>query len=104
MAEEILHTGRILIVEDEVEQIRLLRRVLKENGFKNIETTTDSLKAVELFSTFKPDLMLLDLAMPELDGFGVLAQIRPLIPDGEYFPILMMTANPSIDVKRKALA
>lgn len=104
MQTEILPEARILIVDDEPEQVTLITRALKQAGCQNIKSTFNPLDVLGLMTTFQPDLILLDLIMPGLDGFGVLERVRPLIADKTFLPILVMTANPMIDVKRKVLA
>jgi PAS domain S-box-containing protein len=104
MSEEILAQAKILVVDDEPEQITLITRALKEAGCKNIKSTVNPLDVAGLLTTFQPDLIILDLAMPNLDGFGVLEQIRPLVSDKTFLPIVVMTANPMIEIKRKVLA
>jgi putative two-component system response regulator len=69
-----------------------------------VKTTTDPLCVVGLVSTFMPDLILLDLMMPELDGFGVMDQLREVVPPDTYLPILILTADISPENKRRALA
>ncbi|MDP3684900.1 MAG: hybrid sensor histidine kinase/response regulator, partial [Ignavibacteria bacterium] len=53
---------------------------------------------------FKPDIILLDLMMPHLDGFQILEQLKEIIPAGNYLPILVLTADVSPDAKQIALA
>jgi CheY-like chemotaxis protein len=57
-----------------------------------------------LFKAFEPDLVLLDLMMPELDGYAVLEMLSRHIPSDSYLPILVVTADATIGAKRKALA
>jgi putative two-component system response regulator len=57
-----------------------------------------------LFREFEPDLVVLDLRMPELDGFGVLEQLQPLMPEGVFVPVLVLTGDTATEVKRRALA
>jgi putative two-component system response regulator len=58
---------------------------------------------VDLVQAFDPDLILLDLMMPELDGFGVMEQLRRVVPPNTYLPILILTADISVETKRRAL-
>src|SRR3990172_8022363 len=95
--------ARILIVDDEAANVRLLERLLERGGFTNLKGTTDSRQAVPLFVEFQPDLILLDLLMPHKDGFQILEDLKPLIPDGAYLPVLVLTADVSWETKRKAL-
>ena len=70
--------ARILIVDDENDNVEILRRVLTRAGFVHIESTTDSRQAKPLFIKHKPDLVLLDLRMPHLDGLDVMAQLSDI--------------------------
>jgi putative two-component system response regulator len=97
-------TGRILIVDDEQANVQVLARLLSRAGYEEVRSTTDARGALELYRRFEPDLLLLDLRMPHLDGFDVMEQLRQEIPDGDYFPILVLTGDTSSDVKQRALA
>lgn len=95
---------RILVVDDEAGNIDLLALLLEKEGYSQIVTTKDPRQVLSLFQEFQPDLLLLDLHMPHMDGFGVMQQLRPRIPEGEYFPILILTGDLNPTVKRQALA
>jgi len=77
---------------------------LENQGYLNVRATTDSRQVIGLFNEFKPDLILLDLAMPHLTGFQVMEQLKPLIPDGCFMPILILTADTSEEAKQRSLA
>lgn len=96
-------SGRILIVDDQEQNIRLLARILAKAGYDDVASTTNSDEALSLFTRFKPDLVLLDLHMNGKDGFQVLEEIMLQSGDG-YLPVLMITADDSAEVKRHALA
>jgi cyclic di-GMP phosphodiesterase len=99
-----LSRARILLVDDEELNLVILRRVLESEGFSTILATTHSSQAAALYLEFQPDLICLDLHMPELDGFGVLQQLGPLIPRGTYLPILMLTGDASSKSLHRALS
>ena len=99
-----LTSAKILIVDDQELNVQLLRRILEEAGYSNLVSATDSRHALPLFSATQPDLVLLDLAMPHLDGFAVMEQLAPRLAEGVYLPILVLTADISQDAKRRALA
>jgi putative two-component system response regulator len=96
-------SGRILIVDDQEQNIRLLARILAKAGYDDVASTSNSDEALSLFTKFKPDLVLLDLHMNGKDGFQVLEEIMLQSGDG-YLPVLMITADDSAEVKRHALA
>ena len=97
-------TAKILIIDDEPTNVRLLERLLQATGYRNLESTTDSRRVLELYQAFGPDLILLDLLMPHLDGIGVLGQLKTVIPPGEYLPVLILTADVTMEAKHRALA
>jgi putative two-component system response regulator len=96
--------ARILVVDDEPANVRLLERMLEQGGYLNVESTTDPLQAYGLLERFAPDLILLDLHMPRLDGFAIMQHIRSTQPEDSYFPILVLTADASPETRRRALA
>jgi putative two-component system response regulator len=65
-----LTDARILVVDDERVNVVLLERILDQDGYRNIKSVTDPSEAVALFDQVEPDLVLLDLHMPKLDGFA----------------------------------
>lgn len=99
-----LKNAKILVVDDKQSNIDILTDLLEMQGYKNLHATTDPRLAAGLFKSFNPDLILLDLMMPYLSGFEVMEQIKPLIPDNSYLPILVLTADDTIDTKQRALA
>ena len=70
--------ARILMVDDEVTNIAVLETVLKQAKYTSISSTTDSREAASLYQKLKPDLVLLDLRMPHVDGFEVIEQIKEI--------------------------
>lgn len=103
MTPRIYHDARILIVDDEASNVDVLRRLLGRAGFKQIESTNDSRDARGLYLTFRPDLILLDLHMPHLDGLQVMDELAP-IANETYLPILMLTGDDTQEAKREALS
>lgn len=93
----------ILIVDDQEANIALLEALLGDEGYTRLHSTTDPREALPLFRSLPVDLVLLDLHMPYLDGFAVMEQLQACIPADEYVPILVLTADASNDVKRRAL-
>jgi CheY-like chemotaxis protein len=77
--------------------------MLDQAGYVNVTSTTDSTQVVELCATTSPDLVLLDLLMPEPDGFQVMDELQPLVEQA-WFPILVLTADASPEAMRRALA
>jgi putative two-component system response regulator len=102
--EEALRSCRILIVEDESANVELLKRVLRRAGFTNLFATLDPREAVPLFRECAPDLVLLDLWMPHLDGFEVLARLRAEVDAATYLPVLVVSADMTPEAKSRALS
>ncbi|HEX6973524.1 MAG TPA: HD domain-containing phosphohydrolase [Vicinamibacterales bacterium] len=103
MAIRIFKHARILIVDDEEQNVALLRRLLERAGFGRLESTGDPRDVADLYVRFRPDLILLDLHMPHMDGLEVLDQLNQ-IAEASYLPILMLTGDLSQDAKREALS
>jgi putative two-component system response regulator len=101
--QRVAKSGRILIVDDQQENIRLLARILAKAGYENVASTTNPGEALALYTQVKPDLVVLDLHMRGKDGFQVLEEIM-LASGDNYVPVLMVTADDSAEVKRQALA
>ena len=78
----------ILIVDDEPRYVRLLEANLKTEGY-SVSTATDGIQAMEVFAAQPADLILLDIMMPRLDGFGVCQRIREF----SNVPIMILTAK-----------
>jgi putative two-component system response regulator len=94
--------GKILIVDDEKANIRFLEIILQQAGYTNVHSTTDALQSHTLFCSIQPDIVLLDLAMPHMDGFEVMRQLHPEMLNNPV-PILVLTADGSSSTKHKAL-
>ena len=94
--------AKILIVDDEVANVRLLEIILENAGYLDVWSTTDSRQALSLFESCAPDILLLDLQMPSLDGFGVMRAIREGHPDANV-PVLVLTADATPPTKHRAL-
>ena len=95
--------ARILIVDDEAQNVDVLRRILTRAGYTRVEATTDSRDAAALYVQLRPDLILLDLHMPHLDGIGVMDQLSD-IAEATYLPILILSGDVSPEARREALS
>ncbi len=104
MAEFSWPEARILAVDDQVQNVNIIDRLLRRAGFERVVTTTHPQQARPLFEEHRPDLVLLDLHMPDLDGFGVLDQLAPLLPADGYLPIVFITADADTHLKKRALS
>ena len=96
--------ARILVVDDEPANVEILRRALRREGYRDINGITDPTAVPEALRQFRPDLLLLDLLMPHLDGFQILELMKETLPTSSYLPVLVLTADATAESKRKALA
>ncbi|AWW74328.1 two-component system response regulator [Erythrobacter sp. KY5] len=103
VAEEIL-SRRILAIDDEEANVALLRNLLQREGYEDVHCLTDSTKALATYIDLEPDLVLLDLMMPEVDGFQLLEAFSRHDAADEFRPVLVLTADTTIQARRKALA
>lgn len=95
--------ARILIVDDEQSSVRLLERMLERAGYTNLHSTTDPRRVNEMVSEAEPDLILLDLMMPDLDGWEVLDRLRTLVPQNSYLPVIVLTGDTRPEPRLRAL-
>ncbi|MEO6786154.1 MAG: response regulator [Chthoniobacteraceae bacterium] len=98
-----LPPAKILVVDDEPSNVRLLERMLEMFGGLEWRCTTDPREAIPIFAEFQPDLVLTDLHMPHLDGYQVMEQLRQIIPEDVFLPIVVLTADVTPETRRKAL-
>jgi putative two-component system response regulator len=99
-----LEDARILVVDDQRVNVVLLERILEQDGYRNVRGLTDPSEVVALYEQFDPDLVLLDLHMPKLDGFAVMKLLQDRISGDTFLPILILTADSRPEIKRRALA
>jgi putative two-component system response regulator len=93
---------KIVVIDDEPANVALLEDMLLEGGYTRVKTVTDSRLAIETCVNFDPDLVLLDLMMPHVDGFSILESLRAA--GGESFlPIIILTADANETTKLRAL-
>lgn len=88
---------RILVVDDEIDTLQLLRTILEISGYKPV-TTLNSVDALALAEAEKPDVALLDIMMPKLDGFTLCKMMR-LNPATKHLPIIFVTAYEALDLE-----
>jgi two-component system, sensor histidine kinase and response regulator len=86
------HNRRILVVEDSITNQMVATALLKNAGFQ-VEVAGDGLEAIEAVRNVPYDLVLMDVAMPELDGFAATRTLRAMPPPISTIPIIAMTAN-----------
>jgi EAL domain-containing protein (putative c-di-GMP-specific phosphodiesterase class I) len=96
-------TMSVLAVDDNPANVELLRALLEGEGLSRVSTETDSRRVSDLLPSVNPDLVLLDLHMPHIDGVAVLEQITKFAA-GAYLPVLVLTADVSSEARNRALA
>lgn len=94
--------AKILIVDDEPGNIQVLERMLGAAGYRNIISTTDSRSTPAIYQSIHPDLILLDIRMPEFNGFDVMDALKALEKES-YLPILVLTAQMDTETRVKAI-
>lgn len=103
MIPDVLRDSRVLVVDDEPTNVRLLEELLRRWNLTDVVTTTESSLVVKLCEIREPDLIMLDLRMPSPDGFEVMSQLLPWTHSATPIPVLVLTAEASPEVKRRAL-
>lgn len=99
-----LHSARILVVDDEDMNLRLLRRILEREGYTRVRTTSDGKEILSIMKDFDPHLVILDLHMPQPDGFAILRELGPVCMGPQHLPVLVLTGDASPSAKRSALS
>jgi two-component system cell cycle response regulator DivK len=93
---------QILVVEDNEKNMKLFRDVLQANGYRTLEATTGG-RAVELAAEHRPDLVLMDIQLPDVDGVEALARLRADERTAA-IPVLAVTAQAMEGVRARLLA
>jgi signal transduction histidine kinase len=99
----VLTKSKFLIIDDEASNVRLLERLLELAKAGPVFSVTDPRKALAVFLAEKPDIVLLDLHMPQLDGFTLLSQLKASLSQDEYLPVLVLTADITHETRQRAL-
>ena len=97
-----LKDAKIMIVDDEPIYIDVVQAFLEEEEYRNYVAVEDSTQAMKLIEKTRPDLILLDLIMPEVSGFDILAAVRAN-PKFRHLPVIILTAWTEAQNKLKAL-
>ena len=98
-----LSAASILLVDDERANLRVLERALRHAGYTNLTATTEPREVPAVFDACDPDLILLDLNMPGMDGFGVMDRLADRIAAAGYLPILIVTGETAPKIRQRAL-
>ena len=95
-------SSRILIIDDEELNVRIVRKYLTDAGYTNFVTSSDSTEAIELIREERPDLILLDVMMPEVSGIDIL-HLMHLDDRLHHIPVVVLSAATDRDVKHICL-
>lgn len=91
-SEKGIHESKILIVDDDISLGMTLEELLKENDYHTVRYLSDSREAENVYRDFHPDLVMLDIKMPYLDGFEVMKRFKA-VGNGAFVPILVLTGE-----------
>lgn len=96
--------SKILIIDDQHANLMLMEDILSQVGYNQLRFVDDSRLATKVFDEFAPDLVILDLMMPNVDGFQIMDELLPRVTYQSFLPILVLTADSNPNTRRKALA
>ncbi|MDQ1509301.1 MAG: hypothetical protein QOG50_1145 [Actinomycetota bacterium] len=95
--------ARVLIVDDREANVLLLETILRAEGVVNVECLRDPFAAVGRCIEFRPDVLLLDLHMPGMDGFAVMRELRDRLDPEVFLPVVVLTADATPASRERAL-
>jgi signal transduction histidine kinase len=104
MNDESLRQAQIIILDDDVSTLTLLQSVLSRLGFMNVHAMDHPRGFADRFRRQRPDLVITDLVMPEMDGYAILEFVRQHEPQESSLPVLVLTASQEAQSRRRALA
>jgi EAL domain-containing protein (putative c-di-GMP-specific phosphodiesterase class I)/FixJ family two-component response regulator len=100
---DLLASACVLVVDDGPTNVALLDRLLRSAGVLDIHTVTDPRQAVSLCLEVDADVVLLDLHMPDYDGFAVMAELSEALPPDAFVPVLVLTGDVTTPTRDRAL-
>jgi putative two-component system response regulator len=99
-----LSGARVLLLDDQPANLTFLRHVLETERYAELIALSDSAHALDRFDELRPDLIIMDLWMPGLDGLDFIARVQDRLPAGVYLPILVATGDHTPETRRRALS
>jgi putative two-component system response regulator len=96
-------TDRILIADDVEDNVWLLQALLTQSGYEHVHSTTDPREVMQMYAELQPDIVLLDVHMPGVDGLTLIRELRRSNSGGPFLPVVMLTGDLSAKIKRDAL-
>jgi len=103
-AERALLGSTVLVVDDHQPNLVLVEKILTKAGVSNVHTTGEPNDVVRLYRSVRPDLVILDLHMPGMDGVEVMQAMRDATPDGEFVPVIVLTADATTKARDRVLS
>ena len=98
--DSIIHNSKILIIDDDVAVGMTLEEILKDNNFSMVRYIADSREAKNVYTDFRPDLVLLDIKMPRMDGLEVLKHLRQQARFSTLRIVMLTGSNHESDVRQ----
>ncbi|MBF0620588.1 MAG: response regulator [Magnetococcales bacterium] len=96
--------AKILIIDDQRVNVKLLEKLLIRSGYTSVYATTDPQEGVGIYTQEQIDLVLLDIRMPVMDGFQVMVRLKEIEGNGGFAPILVLTAQTDRETRMRALS
>ncbi len=103
MINSTLKNAKILIVDDQPSNVEILQELLEIEGYEDLVSTNDSREVIDLYKSYQPDLILLDLSMPHLTGYEVMEQLKLIVTAETFLPIIVLTADATNEAKLRSL-
>lgn len=100
--ELLIRKSKIMIVDDESYNVLVVRKFLQHSGYENFVTSTDSTKALELIRRQQPDVVLMDVMMPQVNGIDLMRAMKS-DPQMATIPVVVLTASPESSIRMQAL-
>ncbi len=97
-----IHSARILVVDDNLDQLDLMEVMLRKHGYTHVELTDDPTRVASSYAAAPYDLILLDMEMPVMNGVDVMRQLKSVLK-GAFMPVIVLTAHEGADVRLQAL-
>jgi CheY-like chemotaxis protein len=94
--------AHILVVDDELINVKVIQKFLAAAGYQRVSCVESGLQALDLLARERPDLVLLDVFLADVNGIEVLKRLRAL-PGGKDLPVLIVTASTDHDLQRCAM-
>ncbi len=99
-----LQAARILVVDDNEANSELISEILLDAGYRHVTTSCDAQDVPRLCRLAPgPDLLILDLHMPGMSGFEIMAELRDVLLEAPYLPVLVITADVTLTTRHQAL-